>query len=81
MSYRSTVAGIMIDPDTDDVGRAVIYQKGWIDSDGDCNIQLEEGVITSFNNICVFVRYGSDKHSKGTRRQDLTWAQRKPHEI
>lgn len=31
-------------------------------------------MITSFNNYCVFVRYGADKHSKGTSRKDLDWA-------
>lgn len=71
----------MIDPTADDVGRSVVYQRGWIDSHGCCHLKLDDGVITSFNDTCVFVRYGSDKHSKGTRRQDLTWAQRKPHEI
>ena len=33
----------------------------------------EEGVITSFNNLTVFVRYGADKSSKGTDRHDLNW--------
>lgn len=67
------MANPMIDPIQDDIGRSVIYQKGWTDSHGHCHLKIEEGVITSFNAICVFVRYGSDKHSKGTRRQDLNW--------
>jgi hypothetical protein len=31
----------------------------------------EEGVITSVNSTFVFVRYGSDQHSKATRPQEL----------
>lgn len=31
----------------------------------------EEGVITSVNEMYVFVRYGSDTHSKATRAYDL----------
>ncbi len=34
----------------------------------------EDVVITSFNDFCVFVRYGSDKGSKGTSRTDLEWS-------
>jgi hypothetical protein len=49
---------IMIEPKEIDVGRKVVYRdrSGW---------KVEEGVITSFNNICVFVRYGDDTGSKG----------------
>jgi hypothetical protein len=56
----------MIEPSDTDIGRKVVYrdQSGHV---------VEEGVITSFNDTCVFVRYGSDVHSKGTRREDLEW--------
>jgi hypothetical protein len=37
---------------------------------------VEEGVITSFNHACVFVRYGAGQISKGTRREDLEWRRR-----
>ena len=45
----------MIYPEEDDIGRAVVGNRG----------KLEEGVITSFNDHSVFVRYGADLHSKG----------------
>ena len=57
----------MIEPSEDDIGRAVVYTGP--------GGAIEEGVITSFNNICVFVRYGANKHSKGTSRDDLEWTQ------
>lgn len=57
----------MINPTTDDVGRKVVYRARHP------NAELEEGVITSFNETCVFVRYGADVHSKGTDRRDLEW--------
>src|SRR5712664_3774610 len=38
---------IMIEPSEEDVGRAVVYTGP--------GGALEDGVITSFNNICVFV--------------------------
>lgn len=59
----------MIEPKAEDVGRAVIY-TGNRYPDG----KTEEGVITSFNDYAVFVRYGADKHSKGTSRTDLEWS-------
>lgn len=58
----------MIDPTQDDIGRAVVYlahHPGAV---------REEGVITSFNHYTVFVRYGADKGSKGTSREELEWA-------
>ena len=53
----------MIKPTENDIGRGVIYtgNRGW-KPDGSAD---EAGVITSFNNTCVFVRYGSNKGSKG----------------
>jgi hypothetical protein len=60
----------MIEPTEKDIGRAVLY--------GPRHGQpLEEGVITSFNNVYVFVRYGSDKHSKATLRGDLRWIRKR----
>lgn len=60
---------VMIEPTKGDIGRKVIYtgNRSWKGQD-------EEGVITSFNDHTVFVRYGSDVHPKGTLRSDLEWA-------
>jgi hypothetical protein len=58
-----------ISPTQNDIGRAVIYTGNRYPGG-----KTEEGVITSFNFHCVFVRYGADKHSKGTSRADLEWA-------
>lgn len=58
----------MVDPTEADIGRYVIYTGNRYPGE-----KVEEGVITSFNSHCVFVRYGADKHSKGTSRQDLEW--------
>lgn len=57
----------MINPGEADIGRKVVYR----DRSG---YKVEEGVITSFNESYVFVRYGSDFTSKGTRRQDLEFS-------
>jgi hypothetical protein len=54
----------MIDPKQTDVGRGVIYQGGHPDD-------REAGVITSFNDHVVFVRYG--RKVQATSREDLTW--------
>lgn len=56
----------MIDPTKDDIGRLVIYQVG-------TEFQ-EEGIVTSFNNFYVFVRFKGENHSKATLRYDLTWS-------
>lgn len=56
----------MIVPSDRDIGRKVIYR----DRSG---AKVEEGVITSFNEHYVFVRYGADQGSKGTRPEDLEW--------
>jgi len=58
----------MVNPTKDDVGRSVVYTGNRYPGG-----KLEEGVITSFNDYCVFVRYGADKGSKGTSRADLEW--------
>jgi len=58
----------MIDPTDADLGRSVVYQAGHPGA------ELEDGIITSFNDTAVFVRYRGDLHSKGTSREDLRWA-------
>lgn len=57
----------MIEPSEKDIGRKVIYKRSPSMDTG------EEGVITSFNDTYVHVRYGSDTHSKATRHHDLEW--------
>jgi hypothetical protein len=58
----------MIEPTEDDIGRAVVYTGNRYPGG-----KLEEGVITSFNDYAVFVRYGADTASKSTQRADLEW--------
>jgi hypothetical protein len=58
----------MIDPTHDDIGKSVIYTGNRYPGG-----KPELGVITSFNDHAVFVRYGSDVHSQGTNRTDLEW--------
>lgn len=48
-----------------DIGRLVIYNPGY---------KTEEGVITSFNDTYVFVRYGSEVQSKATYYRDLKYS-------
>ena len=55
----------MIEPTERDIGRMVIYRS-------DPFNPPEEGVITSFNDTCVFVRYRS-LTSQATSREDLEW--------
>lgn len=52
----------MIDPTEADIGRKVIYVP-----------RLQVGVITSFTENYVFVRYGDGSTSAATRREDLEW--------
>ena len=56
----------MIEPTEADIGRLVIYKKDWMEPD-----EHEQGVITSISECFIFVRYGSDTHSKATYRKDL----------
>ncbi len=58
----------MINPTEKDIGRKVIYQASHPGAD------LEEGVITSFNNTCVFVRYFNNVNGTATSREDLRWS-------
>lgn len=60
----------MIKPTEADIGRAVIYQGGH-------PADKDEGVITSFNERVVFVRYRSQHPSangQATSPDDLSWA-------
>jgi hypothetical protein len=59
----------VIDPTEADFGRRVIYRERGSPPDP----VVEEGVITSFNDTSVFVRYGANTGSAATRREDLTW--------
>jgi hypothetical protein len=63
----------MIEPTEHDIGRAVVYTGNRYPGG-----KLVEGVITSFNDHRVFVRYGSDKGSKSTSRENLEWVRRTP---
>jgi hypothetical protein len=51
----------MIQPTEIDIGRRVVYN----------GYKKEEGVITSFNDRVVFVRYGDQTQSAGTFRNEL----------
>ena len=50
----------------EDIGRMVIYES--------MPAHLEEGVITSFNDHVVFVRYGSSHWPQATSYEDLRWS-------
>jgi hypothetical protein len=59
----------MIEPVERDIGnRRVIYKKEWMTPK-----DWDYGIITSFNQLYVFVRYGHDTTSKATKREDLFW--------
>lgn len=61
-----------IEVSQEDVGKRVRYVP--LHANGDLgHPDVEEGIITSFNEYTVFVRYGSDLHSKGTYPTDLVW--------
>ena len=55
----------MINPTENDIGRKVIY----------CGYagEREDGIVTSFNDAFVFVRYGSGTTSAATKREQLEW--------
>ena len=50
-----------------DVGRKVVYTP-FVDCDPSLK---EEGVITSWNDTFIFVRYGDEVHSKATTPSDI----------
>lgn len=55
----------MINVTEEDIGRKVVYRIG---KDNE-----ETGVITSYNDYGVFVRYGNNTGSQSTHRADLEW--------
>lgn len=65
----------MIEPTEADIGRAVIYvEKLQGQQSSSFNHRYQPGVITSFNDTCVFVNYGRPgTTSAGTAREDLEW--------
>lgn len=58
----------MIEPTSKDIGRRVVYTGNRYPGG-----KPEEGVITSFNAVTVFVRYSPSSDGIGTSRQDLEW--------
>jgi hypothetical protein len=58
----------MIDPQPGDEGRAVLYWRP-----GMKQYERERGVISSWNDDYVFVRYTMGITAAATRRADLTW--------
>lgn len=66
----------MINPTEADIGRGVVYT-------GNYNGPLEYGVITSFNDKFIFVRYSKQhpsQNGQATAREDLEWLSGKdPH--
>lgn len=61
----------MINPTDKDIGRSVVYI-----GDRYPGAKPERGVIVAVTDHTVFVRYGADKHSRSTRRENLDWAPR-----
>lgn len=57
----------MIDPTDADIGRVVYYDPGYPGA------KKERGVISSFNEYYVFVRYTSGITAAATLREDLSW--------
>ncbi len=63
----------MIRPTNEDIGREVFYRRPYIPKG-------EYGIITSFNDDYVFVRYqkqNQTQNGQATRRSDLEWSIRK----
>ena len=58
----------MTEPTKGDIGRSVVYTGNRYPGG-----KLEDGVITSFNALTVFVRYGKNSISQATARADLEW--------
>ena len=59
----------MIEPTQADIGRSVVYT-------GNYGGPIEEGIITSFNETTVFVRYRTQHpgaNGQATSREDLNW--------
>lgn len=66
----------MIEPIEKDIGRKVYYTGNTYPGG-----EIEEGVITSFNRVSVFVRYGAKLHSEATSPEDLEWTLPKKEEV
>lgn len=58
----------MIEPTKADIGRRVVYLAHH-------TTDREVGVISSFNEHLVFVRYGGKAQGEGTHRGNLEWDQ------
>lgn len=65
----------MINPTENDIGREVIYTGNRYPGG-----KPEEGVITRFNDLSVFVRYRGKQCSVATSRQDLIWLWEMEHD-
>ena len=63
----------MIEPVSSDIGRSVIYKHSHHNGKMEVYSVIEQGVITSFNESYVFVRYDGHQHTQATRREDLQW--------
>ena len=61
----------MIKPTQDDIGREVVYTGNTYPGG-----MLEYGVITSFNEVTVFVRYDGKRNAQATSPSDLEWSLR-----
>ena len=60
----------MINPTEKDIGRGVVYHASYPDA------PKEDGVITSYNDTCCFVRYSKQhpsQNGQATNRADLEW--------
>ena len=63
-----------ITPTPSCIGGRVVYRTA-------PDYKAEEGVITSYNDACIFVRYGNDVNSKATSRRDLDWTYERTKEV
>ena len=54
----------MINPTKEDIGRKVVYNPGY---------KKETGLIQSFNDMWVFVRYHEGDTAAATKREHLYW--------
>lgn len=59
----------MITVTREDIGRKVIYHTNYGTD--------EEGEIVALGPLLVFVRFGTDKHTKATNPRDLEWVSSK----
>ena len=56
----------------DDLGRTVLYTPSAVSFPHHMIFQ-ERGVVTSWNETYIFVRYGANQHSNATSPRDLEW--------